>query len=447
MATQYQDRIDLDDVNRQFYERLNAPTRRSYTHRDVEDVKRDQHIGKLEDIFLFLAKTDYYVLHACTYSARRTLQALGGMVLFTGSLAFFSAMYTIMTTVVTDESSLLRWPIALALSAVYAFGIFMIDREIVASKGGFIPGVARFLFAMLIATAVSYPVKLKFFEGAIQTEIQTMAENRHSDALQKLENPNVQGRETQRDLIKKEIALLDIDIKGEQHDVQRQRDNVICDVKCQKHKDKVVVLQDKRQDALNRLSAIDNLVITDENKKEIERIKKLVEKEGSAQDLLTKWNAVDSIKWQPGSDYETISRFIFAFFMALELVPLILKYSLGKSEYNYYIMARDQLNAQKMISVTNLYIKAMQQDEGNVLKVPDEITDFFHQNMEDEATPRIVGYYPPQEESSPRTSAPPEAGAGPAPAAYGRTDPRDRPTPPPVDPDATIDESTPVRAS
>ena len=130
-----------------------------------------------------------------------------------------------------------------------------------------------------------------------------------------------------------------------------------------------------------------------------------ISNEKSNRDLLTQWNAVDRIKKNNSSDYEWLAGFILLFFIALELVPVLLKWSLGKSEYNYYIIARDQVNAQKIISVANLFIDIMKDDPSNALKVPDEITDLFHYNMEDEAMAPEHGTIsrPPEPPSQPET--------------------------------------------
>ena len=116
------DPVDWDD-------RLDTPTV-AHSHRPVRDVQRDLNVSGLERAFLWLSKTDPYVLALCPYSTRLTLSALGMMVLFTTLLAFGSGFYTVKTTVISPENPL-GWPIGLILAGVYAFGIMIIDREIV----------------------------------------------------------------------------------------------------------------------------------------------------------------------------------------------------------------------------------------------------------------------------------------------------------------------------
>ncbi|MDE2811342.1 MAG: DUF4407 domain-containing protein, partial [Gemmatimonadota bacterium] len=106
-----------------------APHREPH-HLSIDEVKRRLHIKPLLNGLLWLSKTDYYVLSLCPTTARNTLASLGMMVIFTTLLAFASSFYTLKTAVVPPDSSL-AWPISVALALVYAFGILIIDREIV----------------------------------------------------------------------------------------------------------------------------------------------------------------------------------------------------------------------------------------------------------------------------------------------------------------------------
>ena len=91
------------------------------------------------------------------------------MVIFTALVAFCAALYTAKPTFVPPGAPYAR-PIYIGLASVYAFGILMIDREI-AGATSMKELWIRLVFAALIATAVSYPVRLLFFEGRIASEI------------------------------------------------------------------------------------------------------------------------------------------------------------------------------------------------------------------------------------------------------------------------------------
>lgn len=374
---------------REMIERLRVPTGGSHTHRPLSDVLRDLHIGSVERVLLWLSKTDYYVLWLSTFSARRTLGGLGMMVIFTSLLAFFSSLYALKSTLVSPDTPL-QWPITLALAALYSFGIMIIDREIVGAvsrKSLYI----RFFFAIFIAIAVSYPVKLKFFEGRIQLEINRMVDEKNAAKLKRIDDLKQTGepeRRQQREVIQRQIASLDKEIGVLDREINREANIVECGPKCQAFRKQKEGVEQRRAKAAADLAALSRPEALPENiRKEIEGLDQEVKDEHKiSYDFLTKWEALGRIKKASEYDYDIMSAFMFLFFMMLEMVPLGLKWSLGKTEYHYYLEARENINNQKIISIHNLFMQAMQRDPQAVLDlVPLEITDIIAAAIEDEA--------------------------------------------------------------
>ena len=374
---------------------LRTTPRESHTHLPVADILHRLGIGPVERALLWLSKTDYYVLPLCTFHTRMTLSSLGMMVIFTTLLAFSSALYALATTMVDPDSSL-RWPIAIFLAGVYAFGILIIDREIVGavSKKSLL---IRLFFAIFIAMAVSYPVKLKFFEGRLNVEINRVVDEKNADKLARIDALVQQGepeRLQQRESILAEIASLDKEIATLDRDITREQQNVECGRKCKELmvlKEKVFRERTARSEALQALSKPGPM--TQEVQIEVERLRTEVSEEHRiSYDFLTKWEALERIKKASGSDYWMLSGFIMVFFMLLELVPMALKWSLGKTEYHYYIESRTNLTNQKIIAITNAFLSAMQENPQNALNLPAEITDIIAAHMEDESSepPRQV---------------------------------------------------------
>ncbi len=365
----------------------------AHNHQTTEEILREMHIGPIEHLLLWLSKTDYYVLSLSTYHTRLTLASLGMMVIFTSLLAFSSAFYAALSTLISPENSF-RWLIALMLALIYAFGILIIDREIVGSitKKSL---VIRFFFAIFIATAVSWPVKVKFFEGRIESEVNRMIEERNADKMQRIEELMATGepeRKTQLEEIKKridsydkEIAILDEEIRRETEDVSRGRR---CGPRCERFRAQKDEVMKKRISAEKELSRFATRSLPQDVRAEIAGLREQLkyEREHPDYDFLTKWEALGRIKKQSGPEYLVMSSFLLIFFMLLELVPLMLKWSIGKTEYHYYLESRANLNNQKIISLTNLFIEAMQKDKHAVLEmIPLEITDLIAMHIEDEA--------------------------------------------------------------
>ena len=369
----------------------NAPPRAPH-HHSIDEVKRRLHIRPLLNVLLWLSKTDYYVMSLCPTTARNTLASLGMMVIFTTALAFASSLYTLKTAVVPPDASL-AWPIAVVLALVYAFGILIIDREIVGATSSRAVWI-RLIFALLIATAVSYPVKLLFFEGRIVNEIDQMLEEEHAPKIERIEHLKStidKDRWEQREGIRSQIDAIDKSIEALDKEIEREGDIVHCGPKCQAllaQKDEKMVQRLALVEKLQSLNATGELpapILAEINALEAE----MKTRRAAAYDFLYKAEALDRIADEVGASYQFLSYFIFIFFALLETVPLFLKLALGKTEYHYYIEARTQINNQKIVSWANLYLQWMQDNERDqqaLERVPAEVTDIIAAAMEDEST-------------------------------------------------------------
>ena len=371
------------------FARLRAPQGRSHNHQPLDEILRQLRVGPVERLLLWLSKTDCYVLALSPNSNRLTLVSLGMMVLFTTLLALVSGIYALSSTLIAPESDW-RWPISVVLGLLYAFGILIIDREIVgAASMKSMP--IRLVFAIGIATAVSYPVKLKFFEGRLNNEISQMIEERNHDKLQRISELKLTGepeRQQQRAAVQGRIASIDKEVAVLDSQILREANDIRCDKRCQnfrRQKEELlqqrVVAERSLQDLAARPALAPHL------QREVDQLEGGIKAERDVSyDFLTKWEALGRIKAGPKIDYEVLSWFVFGFFLLLELVPLALKWSLGKTEYNYYIEARTNLNKQKIIAFNNIFMEAMQRDPMLALEIlPLEITDLIAAHMEDEA--------------------------------------------------------------
>lgn len=366
---------------------------RSFTHRPLEDILKELGIGRVKRGLLWLAKTDFYVLYVSTYYSQISLLGLGMMVAFTSMLAFCSGLYTLLTTLVAPDSAF-RWPIALLLAAIYAFGIMIIDREMVGAQSNKTL-LIRLVFAVFIATAVSWPVKLKFFEGRVLVEINRMIDEKNSVKLQRINELKRTGeneRIDQRKAIQNHLDSLDKEIVVLDEQIKRESKIVECGPKCQEYrgqKEKVMLDRKLVESQLAALAMPEMLPET--IRAEIKTLEDEVRREHDVSyDFLTKWEALSRIK-DNSPDYQLMSYFIFIFFMALELVPLLVKISMSKTEYNYYLEARTNLNNQKIIALSNMFMGQLKDAENpqKVLQIiPLEITDIIAAFIEDEARPQ-----------------------------------------------------------
>ncbi len=130
-------------------------------------------MSKLKRFLLQCSGVNLEILEKCP-SDENKYAGIGGTVLFTGILAFFSAGYAIYT--VFDS-----YFFAVLFGLIWGLMIFNLDRYIVSSmksRGSFfrdfVVAFPRLLLAVLLALVISKPLELKIFQKEIDAELITM---------------------------------------------------------------------------------------------------------------------------------------------------------------------------------------------------------------------------------------------------------------------------------
>jgi hypothetical protein len=395
----------IDEANRLVEERLKRSSLRADSHERVETIENRLQIEPLEKLLLTLAKADVWALELCTDTSRKNLVGLGLIVLFTGTIAFFTSWYTFTSMIFPRDanSSIAVSSVIFGglLAAIYAMGIMIIDREIVSSinsKPLMIAG--RFIFAVIVSLAVSYPVKLLFFDGAIQNEIREMIRDKRKNDLDRASGLEAKWEKeiaTKESDLQKQVEKVELSIKRADYnaDLESEPKRGGCRDLCKGFQKEKAEHQKRLEELIKEKGNLRLMFpLPEPDKREIEQIKKATEEAvRNSQDLMTKWQASDRIKRDSeksgDTSYGVITGFVIAFFFFLEMMPVLIKFSLGKSEYQYYLEARQNINSQKIVSITNFYMQAMQDMDAplNVLKVPAEVTEWMHASMEDERVP------------------------------------------------------------
>lgn len=364
---------------------------RDHSHKNLAQIKREQDIGPLESLLLWLAKADLYVVSISTRHSRSILSGLGAMVIFTGLLAFSTSLYTLLSTLIGQDAPY-RWPVAIFLACIYTYGIILIDREIVgATNTSWKNTLVRLVFAVFIAFAVSYPAKLKFFEARINAEIGTIINERNIKLLERMEA--IRGRaedqsSTVEQNLQANIDAVQSQIKILQSEIDAERARGGCGPKCSgwitKEEGLRAQLEELRQQGVRENSAPS---LSQSEMAEISKIEEQLQAEKNKSiDILYRMEALDRIMSVPGSSAPYVSWFLIGFFLLLEMVPLALKWSIGHTEYHNYINARNMINNQKIVSATNVYLEMMRDNPESVFtSVPLEVTDIIAMLLEDES--------------------------------------------------------------
>nr|HQU59756.1 DUF4407 domain-containing protein [Saprospiraceae bacterium] len=144
-------------------------------------------MNKVKRFLLLCSGVDQRILVQCPSDENKYI-GIGGTVLFTGILAFFSAGYAIYT--VFDS-----YFFAIAFGLAWGLMIFNLDRYIVSSmksRGAFwrdfVVAFPRLILAVLLALVISKPLELKIFQKEIDAELITMEQEVYKTQETKLKS-------------------------------------------------------------------------------------------------------------------------------------------------------------------------------------------------------------------------------------------------------------------
>ena len=162
-------------------------------HADTVTVRPRRRIHNPLTLFLLWAsKTDPRLVAVCSRWAIATQAAFGLLVLFTTSLAFCSAYYTLSTVGVNERW--LPW-----IAGAYAIFIFTIDREIVGSLDR-ATAFVRPLLALFIGMVVAVPVELWIFQDRVDQELAKQYRQNNKEQLDQLRDAEAQMEKRRADL-------------------------------------------------------------------------------------------------------------------------------------------------------------------------------------------------------------------------------------------------------
>ena len=353
---------------------------------------------KVSHFLYFCAGCDVDILKQCSHTDTVKYQGIGGVVLATATLAFFSGSYAFYTvfvpkvgfalSVAQQESYLPAYIGAVFFGIVWSLMIFNLDRFIVSSSGqgdgtdaitlGEVGrALPRIIMAIMIGLVLSKPLEIRIMQSEIDARLQIEQDN-HAHERQKLLDQEYSLARKDLDAKKAEkVALRDNDEKelnSRQKIVDAARlalQNEIdggpgssgrpgCAKSCQQKKENLdkdeAELQEERKknepavaeykEDIKRIQTdIDNL-----NKKREDEL--LINKKGAAQldGLIERISIAEEIA-------PIASRLLTALLIILEIAPIFFKMMLTISPYDYLtenrkrlIVARNGIDISKNLS-------------------------------------------------------------------------------------------------
>lgn len=351
-------------------------------------------LNVLEKFFLFMSKTEMNILQYCTRSTRLTLTSVGGMVVITGVLAFFSAFFTIKNCFFRGENTEMAWGVSIVAAMMYSIAIMAFDREVVSSTT-FWAGVLRIPLAGLIGVVIAFPMELQLQHGRISAELDKIVVERNKPSYSKIKTLE----DDQKNLLSQSIQPLESkkvnleklrDQEQKSADWESRPENGLCRGKCAEHKSNAEGYQKQidqvREQIIQEQDRITKSAAYLDMKKEVDTTKESIRNERrNSNDLLSQKVALDTIHKHPeyGSSARSLSFFLMLFFICFEMFPVLIKMTMPYTEYHAYLDARMRINVSKIAAISNYWWKDVQNRPEKLMTSKTEVTDLFAEVLED----------------------------------------------------------------
>lgn len=324
-------------------------------------------MSKVSEFLLQCSGVDREILRECPTDENKYI-GIGGTVLFTGILAFFSSAYAIYT--VFDN-----YFMAILFGAIWGLMIFNLDRYIVSSmksRGSFfrdfMVAFPRLVMAVLLALVISKPLELKIFEKEINAELLTMEQEVYQEQEDKVwarynaqivahraDIPLLQAEIDQAAALRDTLALMAIqEADGTGGSGHRNLGPIYRTKKAE---------ADKAQAALNATEAR-VLPLIAEKQQAIAELEQQAATDIEALDrqayggMAARMDALHRLGMDSPAIYYA-SIFITLLFIALETAPVFVKLISSRSPYDYLLHEKEHVFAMNNLEQTSLLSNAV----------------------------------------------------------------------------------------
>ena len=371
----------------------------------------DKHAGRFQKLLWYSAGADTQLLLQCPQSDRVKMEGIGGTVLATTILAFFSGWYAFYTVFVPKTGLALTGPaattdirtaiIATFAALIWAAVIFNLDRFIVSSGGKgdgseevtpkeLLYSVPRILMACIIGFALSKPLEIKIMETEIEAQLKidqtTYSQNRFKEAdkpfqekktIYEKEIDEAKARFQQRE---EEIAKQTKDVQAQRALVEREAEGASGSGKSGRGpawKDKrenldkkeaelaeAKVIWDKESKQLDATIANAKASLADAQAKR-DDARKNADREAAANDgLMTRIEIAHK-------NYPVASWSLMGLLLMIEVTPIFFKMMLTKGPYDYLVE-----NQKEMVKAKWAIQEVVRQDPSQPKEI--ETVPHFH---------------------------------------------------------------------
>lgn len=201
--------------------------------RTIADYEFEGEPSWFNRILYFSAGVDKQLLRHCTNYDRVKAQGIGGIVLATATLAFFSgsyAFYIVFNGSKSDSVSYVDLLLSILFGIVWSAVIYNLDRFIVSAGGHgdgtdkitwgeFLRAIPRLVMAAVIGLVLSKPLELKIME----TEVETLLNQTREVKKRELRAAEIEKYEQNKAAVDKKIESLKGEIAEEEAKVEKFR--------------------------------------------------------------------------------------------------------------------------------------------------------------------------------------------------------------------------------
>jgi len=334
----------------------------------------------LKQFFIVCSGADTDLLDNCSKGEQTKYAGIGATVFFTAVMAFIAASYALYT--VFDNLI-----ISIGFGLVWGLLIFNLDRFIVSTikkrerfSQELLQASPRILLAMIIAVVISKPLELKIFEKEINQvlleEKNTMTlENKDQVALQY--TPKIAELTSQIENFKKEISQKESEVNNLYSTYIAEAEGregtkllgkgPVYKEKRDKHDGMLLELQELKTTNKEKISAIENQIVTLNNSYETQLLTTQPIIDGF-DGLMARVTALGKLPWLP-------SFFIFILFLAIETSPILAKLLAHKSEYDFKLENQE--------SEVKTWVQQQVHERQNNLKTTNAVSNKVHADIKE----------------------------------------------------------------
>jgi len=335
-------------------------------HLDQYDYKLELRgmSGVIRRALWFAAGGDIKLLERCPHSERVKYEGLGGVVMATAILAFFSgffAMYTVfgpiqsLETTEMDTAAVIK---SLVVATIWALIIFNLDRFIITSTGHgdgteditakeLFQGLPRIIMAIVIGLSISAPLEIRVMKTEIDAKLLEMQRNyvkeKTPEKVQDFDRDK-QDVELHKNEIKVELDKYNNDVDALTQAITKLDNEIAGELntgagpKFKARTDSLAAKKNEKAEFINNNAARIQELKTKFDSLNVKETDLFNKREAAIQEIKQESLRIDGIATRIKAAHEispTVSLALTLLLVVIEITPIFIKMMLIRGPYDY----------------------------------------------------------------------------------------------------------------